>query len=189
MGVPTKAATASERAEPTATRRGAWKPPSIANTVRPTSSIWKRFRIPRPGDDEVLVEVRAVSVNAHDWRLLRADPFMVRFLAGLIRPKQTILGCDVAGRVLAVGKAVKRLRPGDEVFGDLADTGHGSFAELARGPEHRFALELRARTRCCATARGRRRPSRRPPQRPRAIASGRCRRRAGRGAAPRVRRS
>ena len=74
---------------------------------------------PAPKDDEVLVKVRAASINAGDWHLLRADPFLTRLAFGLLRPKHKILGADVAGRVEAVGGNVTQFRPGDEVFGDL----------------------------------------------------------------------
>ncbi len=84
---------------------------------------------PAPQDDEVLVKVYAASVNALDWHLLRADPFLARLNMGLLKPKHQILGADVAGRVEAVGGNVKQLRPGDEVFGDIFESGLGGFAE------------------------------------------------------------
>ncbi len=85
---------------------------------------------PTPADDEVLLRVHAASVNAGDWHLLRADPFLVRLAFGLLRPKHKILGADVAGRVEAVGKKVTQFRPGDEVFGDISGCGYGAFAEF-----------------------------------------------------------
>src|SRR5690242_5747890 len=84
---------------------------------------------PAPGDDEVLIKVSAAAVNAADWRLVRADPFLVRLYNGILKPKRTILGSDVAGRVEAVGGNVKQFQPGDEVFGDLFVCGWGGFAE------------------------------------------------------------
>ncbi len=85
---------------------------------------------PTPKDDEVLIKVHASSVNAADWHLLRADPFLVRFYAGMFRPKKlNILGADVAGIVEAVGKNVREFKVGDEVFGDVFNDGHGGFAE------------------------------------------------------------
>lgn len=71
---------------------------------------------PAPKDDEVLVRIRAVGLNAADWHLLRADPFLARFSAGLLKPKNPILGEDIAGTVEAVGSAVTRFKPGDAVF-------------------------------------------------------------------------
>ncbi len=85
---------------------------------------------PTPKDDEVLIQVHAASVNAADWHLLTADVFLVRLNLGLVKPKQKILGADVAGRVEAVGRSVEQFQPGDEVFGDLSECGRSSFAEF-----------------------------------------------------------
>src|SRR5687768_11693997 len=84
---------------------------------------------PAPRDDEVLIEVRAASVNAADWHVMRGDPSFMRLALGLRRPKFRILGADVAGTVVAVGRSVTRLQPGDEVFGDLSSGSMGAFAE------------------------------------------------------------
>src|SRR5215831_12785241 len=80
---------------------------------------------PAVGDDEVLVRVRAASVNPLDWHFMRGTPYLVRAIAGLSRPKAsaTRLGADMAGSVEAVGKNVTEFRPGDEVFGGLEDRG------------------------------------------------------------------
>jgi NADPH:quinone reductase-like Zn-dependent oxidoreductase len=86
---------------------------------------------PVPAEHEVLVRVHAASVNARDWHLLRGDPYIARLRMGFRGPKAKIRGTDFAGRVEAVGSAVKRLRPGDEVFGE-AD---GAFAEYVCAPE------------------------------------------------------
>ena len=80
---------------------------------------------PIPGDDAVLVRVRAASVNPLDWHFMRGEPYLVRAMAGLRRPKLTRLGADLAGQVEAAGRNVTRFRPGDEVFGG----GRGAFAE------------------------------------------------------------
>jgi len=94
---------------------------------------------PVPKDNEILIKVKAASANAYDWRHLRADPFLIRFMgAGLLRPKHKILGADIAGRVEAVGRQVKQFQPGDEVFGD---GGYGGFAEFACVDENRFVLK------------------------------------------------
>jgi len=90
---------------------------------------------PDPGDGEVRVRVEAAAVNAGDWHLVRADPFLVRLFFGLRRPKHPIPGSDVAGRVEAVGPGVRDLKPGDAVFGDLSGSGFGAFAEVACAPE------------------------------------------------------
>jgi NADPH:quinone reductase-like Zn-dependent oxidoreductase len=94
---------------------------------------------PVPKDDEVLVKVHAVSVNAADWRLLMARPFLARLHTGLFRPGLQILGSDVAGTVEAVGKNVCHFRPGDAVFGDLARHGWGGLAEYACAHEDAWA--------------------------------------------------
>jgi len=93
-------------------------------------------------DDEVLIKVRAASANAGDWHLLRADPFLVRAMAGLLKPKYNILGADLAGRVEEIGRNVRQFQPGDEVFGDISGCGFGAFAEYVCVPEN-AALALK----------------------------------------------
>jgi NADPH:quinone reductase-like Zn-dependent oxidoreductase len=88
-------------------------------------------------DDEVLVRVRAVSVNPRDWHFMRGLPYVVRPF-GLRRPKDGVLGSDVAGQVEAVGRNVTRFRPGDEVFGDVLT---GGFAEYAGVSEDFLGLK------------------------------------------------
>ncbi|MFC6085644.1 NAD(P)-dependent alcohol dehydrogenase [Sphaerisporangium aureirubrum] len=85
---------------------------------------------PVPGDTEVLVRVRATSVNPYDWHHMRGEPRVARLMGGLgqRRPKFAVLGTDVAGEVEAVGRDVTRFRPGDEVF---ALVHQGGFAEYA----------------------------------------------------------
>lgn len=96
---------------------------------------------PLPQDGEVLVKVAAASTAAGDGHLLRADPFLIRFSSGLLKPKHKILGADVAGWVEAVGKDVKQFQPGDEVFGDLSLCGFGAYAEYVAAAESAFALK------------------------------------------------
>jgi len=84
---------------------------------------------PEIGDDEVLVRVHAASVNPADWHLLRGKPYIARLQLGLRKPKDRVLGCDVAGQVEALGKNVTMLQPGDEVFGSPFMHGFGAFAE------------------------------------------------------------
>ncbi|MCE7983355.1 MAG: NAD(P)-dependent alcohol dehydrogenase [Caldilinea sp. CFX5] len=96
---------------------------------------------PTPKDNEVLVKVHAASAAAGDWHLLRADPFPIRFMAGLLKPKYKILGAAVAGRVEAVGRNVTLFQPGDAVFGDLSLCGFGAFAEYVAAPENAFVLK------------------------------------------------
>lgn len=100
----------------------------------------KDIEKPTPGDNDVLVRIHAASVNAYDWHLLRAKPFLVRLMGGgLLKPKNTILGADIAGRVEAVGRSVKQFQPGDEVFGDASACGNGGFAEYVSVPESLLA--------------------------------------------------
>jgi NADPH:quinone reductase-like Zn-dependent oxidoreductase len=97
---------------------------------------------PVPQDDEVLVKVHAASVNAADWHLLRGKPFLMRLMGfGLLKPKHTILGAAMAGRVEAVGRNVTQFQPGDEIFGDLTKSGFGSFAEYMCAREDALALK------------------------------------------------
>lgn len=73
--------------------------------------------------------------------MLRADPFLVRLMGGgLLKPKNTRLGADIAGRVEAVGRNVKQFQPGAEVFGDLSACGNGGFAEYVSVPENALAF-------------------------------------------------
>ena len=96
---------------------------------------FKDVEKPTSADDEVLIRVHAASVNQYDWHLLTADFFLVRLMGGgLLKPKHTRPGADVAGRVEAIGRSVKRFRPGDEVFG-LSAGSSGSFAEYVCAKE------------------------------------------------------
>jgi NADPH:quinone reductase-like Zn-dependent oxidoreductase len=89
-------------------------------------------------DDEVLVGVRAASVNPRDWHFMRGLPYFIRLQFGLRGPKDSGLGSDVAGRVEAVGRNVTRFRPGDEVFADVL---RGGFAEYVCVPEDLLGLK------------------------------------------------
>ncbi len=91
---------------------------------------------PTPEEDEVLVKVHAASANPADWHLMRGEPFLARLTAGLLKPKNKILGADIAGRVEAVGRNVKQFQPGDEVFGDISGCGWGGFAEYVCAREN-----------------------------------------------------
>lgn len=90
---------------------------------------------PTPGDDQVLVRVRAASVNPLDWHYMRGTPYIMRMEAGLRKPKGVRLGVDFAGTVEAVGKNVTGFQPGDEVFGGRT----GAFAEYVVTAERRLA--------------------------------------------------
>ena len=92
---------------------------------------------PVPTDDEILIRVRAASVNPYDWHFMRGEPYPLRLMAGVRQPKNPRLGADVAGEVESAGKNVARLKPGDAVFG----TCRGSFAEYACGREAMLAIK------------------------------------------------
>ncbi len=95
---------------------------------------------PTPKAGEVLVKIHAAAVNSADIRLLRGQPFLVRLTGyGLFRPKHTILGSDIAGRVAAVGSGVTEFKPGDAVYGDISNCGLGGFAEYVAVPQTALA--------------------------------------------------
>lgn len=93
---------------------------------------------PIPGEGEVLVRVRAASVNRADLDGLRPRPSFVRLFFGLRAPRNHRLGLDLAGVVEAVGPSATRFRPGDEVFADLYAFAQGAFAEFVCAPERAF---------------------------------------------------
>jgi NADPH:quinone reductase-like Zn-dependent oxidoreductase len=93
---------------------------------------------PTPKNQQVLVKVHAASINALDWRRFTVSPLFVRLLTGgWLKPKDTAIGTDIAGRIEAVGENVARFKSGDEVFGFA----HGSFAEYALAREVNLTLK------------------------------------------------
>ena len=91
-----------------------------------------------PKDDEVLIKIHAASLNAYDWHFLTADIFLIRLMGGgLLKPKETRLGADMAGQIESVGRNVRQFQPGDEVFGMVK----GSFAEYSCALESSLALK------------------------------------------------
>ncbi|HTY47532.1 MAG TPA: NAD(P)-dependent alcohol dehydrogenase [Methanomassiliicoccales archaeon] len=97
---------------------------------------------PAPKDGEVLIKVRAASLNRVDWILMRGKPALIRLMGGgLLHPKHRIPGGDVAGVVEAVGPGVTRFNPGDEVFGNLKSSGRGAYAEFVCGREDALVLK------------------------------------------------
>jgi NADPH:quinone reductase-like Zn-dependent oxidoreductase len=98
---------------------------------------------PVPQEDEVLIQIHGASLNSRDLRMLRAKPIFMRLMpGGLFRPKNKILGADVAGQVEMVGSNVKQFKPGDEVFGYLpSTTGRGTFAEYVCAKENLITLK------------------------------------------------
>ena len=101
----------------------------------------KEVKKPLPTENQVLVKVHSASLNFGNLVLLKGKPFLARFAFGLMRPKYSIPGGDIAGKVEAVGKDVKLFQVGDEVFGDLSGCGWGGFAEYVTVPEYALALK------------------------------------------------
>ncbi len=113
---------------------------AIVQTAYGTPDVLELREIERPsvGDSDVLVRVKAASVHAGDYFILKGVPYLARFSAGWPKPKNYIPGYDVAGIVEAVGKNVTLSKPGDEVFGEC---GGGACAEFACAEENRFVAK------------------------------------------------
>lgn len=103
-----------------------------------------RVPVPVPSADEVLIRVRAASLNAADWHLMTGEPLFMRALGfGIRRPRARVRGIDAAGHVVAVGSGVTSVRPGDEVWTESAydKRGAGTLAEYVAVPATRVALK------------------------------------------------
>ncbi|EKU96215.1 Zn-dependent oxidoreductase, NADPH:quinone reductase [Leptolyngbya sp. PCC 7375] len=100
----------------------------------------KEVQRPAPGDDEVLVKIHAAAANPLDWHFMRASPFIIRFISGLLKPKpqNRMLGADIAGLVEAVGPNVKQFKVGDQVYGEIS---RGGFAEYGCVTEDKLVLK------------------------------------------------
>lgn len=105
------------------------------NYGSPEALALKEIAKPVVKDDEVLVRVHAASINAGDYFSLQGSPWLVRFMVGFPKPKDYVLGWDVAGRVEAVGSQVTQFQPGDEVFAAVSH----AFAEYVSAPADKFA--------------------------------------------------
>lgn len=102
----------------------------------PAAIELREIEKPTPADDEVLVRVRAASVNPADWYSVTGRPWVARPMMGFRRPKSERVGVDFAGTVEAVGKDVRKFRPGDDVFGGR----DGAFAEYVCVREERAVV-------------------------------------------------
>ena len=107
----------------------------------PDVLVLKEIENPTPNEDEVLIKVHAASINSWDWDMLTGRPLEYRLFFGLLRSKYKILGCDIAGRVEAVGRNIKQFNPGDLVFGDLCQGSWGGFAEYVCARENELTLK------------------------------------------------
>src|SRR5713101_4360233 len=108
-----------------------------SNYGSPDVLKYEEIEKPTAGDNEVLIKVRAASVNPLDSHLMKGKPYIARVLFGLRKPKITRPGRDVAGQVEAVGKNVTQFKPGDEVFGLC----QGAFAEYVCTPEAALVIK------------------------------------------------
>jgi NADPH:quinone reductase-like Zn-dependent oxidoreductase len=120
---------------------------AIVQTAYGSANVLSLQETPQPGhaplpEQSVLVKIYATAVHAGDWHLMRGTPFLVRLIyGGLRKPKLKILGCDLAGEVVAVGSRVSQFKPGDAVFGDLSEAGFGTWAEYCCAPASLLALK------------------------------------------------
>jgi len=105
----------------------------------PDQLVFSDVPTPLLKPNQVLVRVKAASINSWDYDMLRGHTFIIRALSGWTKPRHPILGSDVSGVVESVGSACRDWNPGDEVFGDIASAGFGSFAQYVAVPEKLLA--------------------------------------------------
>jgi NADPH:quinone reductase-like Zn-dependent oxidoreductase len=101
----------------------------------------KEVTKPMPKDHQMLIKVKAASVNSWDWDMLTGKPYLYRLLFGLFKPKLKILGADVSGVVEAVGNDVTHFKKGDEVMGDISSETWGGFAEYVCADEKYWVVK------------------------------------------------
>jgi NADPH:quinone reductase-like Zn-dependent oxidoreductase len=123
---------------------GWWAMQAIVQDRYGTAEVLQARRIEKPiiGDGDVLIRVHAASLHVGDWVVMTGSPLLMRIATGLRKPKAVVPGTDVSGVVEAVGKDVRSLRPGNEVFGWCT----GAFAEYAAANEDHFAPKPGNRT-------------------------------------------
>ena len=103
----------------------------VFNRYGPPTSVLQLQEVPKPepGENEVMVKVHASAVNDWDWGFVRGRPYIVRLVYGLLKPRVSVLGAEVAGTVEEIGVGASRFSSGDRVYGDISDAGFGGFAE------------------------------------------------------------
>lgn len=130
---------ATEKQEPIETGEPHMKAVVYTDYGSPEVLQIRDVKKPVPSDDQILVKVRAASINPLDWHYMEGTPYIIRaMIGGLRKPKDPRLGVDLAGEVEAVGKNVTQFKPDDEVFG----TGHGAaFAEYVCANKTKVVLK------------------------------------------------
>jgi NADPH:quinone reductase-like Zn-dependent oxidoreductase len=126
----------TEVVDPTLTKTASTMRAIVQDTYG-SADVLHLAQIPRPecSDDEVLLRVHAAGLDRGAWHLMTGKPYLLRLAFGIRRPRNPVLGHEVAGTVVAIGSAVTRFSVGDEVFG----IGKGSFAEFAVAREDKLA--------------------------------------------------
>ena len=92
-------------------------------------------------DKNVIVKIKACSINSWDNEIIKASLFVNRLMFGLFKPKRKVLGCDIAGVVEEVGSKVKHIKPGDEVMADISPYGWGGFGEYVCVPDKALSIK------------------------------------------------
>ncbi len=103
----------------------------VFNTYGPPEKVLALADVkkPVPKNKQLLVKVRATTINDYDWSLVRGKPYLYRLMFGAFKPRQKVPGMEVSGIVEGVGAGVTKFKPGDAVYGDISDYGFGTFAE------------------------------------------------------------
>ncbi len=102
---------------------------------KPSELQLQKIALPVPGNKEVLVKVKATTINDWDWSLVRGKPYVYRLIYGLFRPRKPVFGVEIAGIVETMGPGATRFVPGDKVYGDISLVGYGGWAEFAAVPQ------------------------------------------------------
>lgn len=102
---------------------------TISNYGQASDAVWKDIAKPSPKKNEVLIKVICTSINDFDWSFVRGEPKAYRLFFGITGPKFQVPGMEVSGIVEALGAEVSSFAVGDRVYGDISDSGFGSFAE------------------------------------------------------------